>query len=199
MPELISGYRYEVMSRTDLLPYIEVYRPVIFAEQGHLDSLYALSEIEQAALEALGERMSERYRLGYGIFQDDTFVGWHLGQQNFAGTFEMSRTGILQAHRRRGLYTALLPIILAQLKNDGFQVVVSRHNLTNNAVIIPKLRAGFVISGFEVNDSFGTLVQLSYFFNPLRRKMIDVRVGQRGLDDETRELLVRPVERVRAK
>lgn len=100
----------------------------------------------------------------------------------------MTSTGILKVHRRRGLYTALIPIILAHIKNEGFQVVFSRHNLTNNAVIIPKLRAGFVISGFEVDDRFGTLVQLSHYFNPLRRKVMDVRVGQRKLDDETRDL-----------
>ena len=60
--------------------------------------------------------------------------------------------------------------------------------MTNNAVIIPKLKAGFVISGFEVSDRFGTLVQLSYYFNPLRRKMMDVRVGQRKPDEEIRKL-----------
>jgi hypothetical protein len=46
-----------------------------------------------------------------------------------------------------------------------------------------------VISGFEVDDRFGTLVQPSYYFNPLRRKVIDVRVGQRRLDNDTHELL----------
>jgi len=45
-----------------------------------------------------------------------------------------------------------------------------------------------VISGFEVDDRYGTLVQLSYFFNPLRRKVIDVRVGQSAPDDEVRGL-----------
>lgn len=176
------------MTRAALLPYTEAHQPEVFAEAGHLDPLYALSETEQAALDVLGERLAGRYRLGYGIFQGDLFVGWHSGQQAQAGTFEMSRTGILKEHRRRGLYTALLPVILERLRTDGFQVVVSRHNLTNNAVIIPKLKAGFVISGFEVDDRFGTLVKLSYFFNPLRRKVLDVRVGQRAPDDETRNL-----------
>ncbi len=188
MPELIPGYRYEKMSRAELSPYIEEHQTSVFAKTGHLDPLYALSSTEQTALDTLGERLANRYRLSYSIFQGDVFVGWHSGQQTLAGTFEMMRTGIVQEHRRRGLYTALLPIVLEQLKTDGFQVVVSRHNLTNNAVIIPKLKAGFVIRGFEVNDSFGTLVQLSYFFNPLRRKVFDVRVGQCGLDDETRNL-----------
>lgn len=187
MPELISGYRYEVMSRDELLPYVQAHQATVFTEQGYLHSLYAFSETERDALDTLGKRLSERYRLGFGIFQGETFVGWHLGQQTLAGTFEMSRTGIVKEYRGRGLYTALLPIVLEQLKNDGFQIATSRHNMTNNAVIIPKLKAGFIISGFEVDDRFGTLVQLSHYFNPLRRKMIDVRVGQRKPDEETRK------------
>ncbi len=189
MPELIPGYSYQQMTRDELLPYIQDHQATIFAEQGHLDSLYALPETEQGALDTLGERLSGRYRLGFGIFQGEAFVGWHLGQQTLAGIFEMMRTGITQKHQGRGLYTALLPIILKQLKNDGFQIVVSHHNLTNNAVIIPKLKAGFVISGFKADDRFGTLVQLSYYFNPLRRKMLDVRVGQRRPDEEVKKLL----------
>lgn len=177
------------MTREELMPFLERYRHVVFAENHHLGPHYAHSKTEQEAINALAKRLSERYALGFGLFQGDTFVGWHLGQQILAGKFEMTNTGLLEEHRRRGLYTALLPVVLDQLRQKGFQIVFSRHNLTNNAVIIPKLKAGFVISGFEVDDRFGTLVQLSYYFNPLRRKVLDVRVGQRVPDDETRKLL----------
>lgn len=88
-------------------------------------------------------------------------AGWHAGQQTLAGTFEMSRTGTLERHRRRDLYTARLPVMLEQLRADGFQVV-SRRNPTNSAVITPE-KTGFVISGFEADDRSGTLVRLSYF------------------------------------
>lgn len=187
MPKLIPGYRYEVMSREDLQPFIEQIMPSVFVQAQHLPSGYAYSESEQEAVWTLRDKLAEQFVFGIGIFQDATFVGWHIGNQFKADTFEMSSTGILLEHRGRGLYTALIPTVLVRVKEAGFQVVASRHNLTNNAVIIPKLQAGFIISGFEVNDSFGTLVQLSYYFNLLRRKMIDVRVGQRKLDDETRK------------
>lgn len=95
MPYLIDGYSYKVMSRDELFPYIQDHQAAIFAENQHLDSLYALSEAERNALDALGKRLTERYRLGFGIFQGETFVGWHLGQQTLAGTFEMARTGIV--------------------------------------------------------------------------------------------------------
>ena len=190
MPELISGYHYEVMARAELAPFFERYHPIVFTDTYHLSSHYAHSETEQAAISALSKNLSERYTLSFGIFQGDTFVGWHMGSQIEVGKFYMTSAGILVEHQRRGLYSALTPIILETVKKEGFQIVYSRHNLTNNAVIIPKLKAGFVISGFEVDDRFGTLVQLSYYFNPLRRKMLDVRVGQRRPDDEVKKLLL---------
>ena len=188
MPDLIPGYSYQVMTRDKLQPFFERYRGIVFAKTHHLDSHYAHSDTEQAAITTLAKNLAGRFTLGFGLFQGDTFVGWHLGQQIMAGKFEMTSTGVLAEHRRRGLYTALVPVVLEAVQKEGFQVVYSRHNLTNNAVIIPKLKAGFVISGFEVDDRFGTLVQLSYFFNPLRRKMIDVRVGQSAPDDEIKRL-----------
>ena len=187
MPELIPGYSYEVMARAELTPYIEEIMPAVFAHAQHLPASYAYSETEQEAVWTLGDKLAERFVFSLGIFYGDIFVGWHIGNQFKTDTFEMTSTGILQEHRGRGLYTALIPVVLAHAKGAGFQVVSSRHNLTNNAVIVPKLKAGFIISGFEVSDRFGTLVQLSHYFNPLRRKMIDVRVGQSKIDDETRK------------
>ena len=188
MPDLIPGYRYEAMSRADLQPFIETLRPAVFTETGYLNAGYAYSDAEQAALWRLEDNLAARSVLAIGIFHGDACVGWHIGQQVDRGSFEMTSSGIVPEHRRRGLYRSLIPIVLEHARHEGFQAVVSRHNLTNNAVIIPKLKAGFFISGFNVSDRFGTLVQLSYFFNPLRRKVFDVRVGQRGLDDDTRSL-----------
>lgn len=184
MPDLIPGYSCEVMTRAELQPFFERYHEVVFAETHHLAAHYAHSDTEQAAISSLANNLARRFTLGFGLFHGDTFVGWHFGQQVLAGKFKMTSTGILKEHRRRGLYSALIPVVLETVQKEDFQVIYSRHNLTNNAVIIPKLKAGFVISGFEVEDRYGALVQLSYFFNPLRRKVLDVRVGQSAPDDE---------------
>ena len=188
MPDLTPGYRYEKMSRAELQPLIEPLTLSVFAETGHLSAGYAYSDAEQKALWQVENNLAARSVLAVGIFHGDACVGPHVGQQVDRGNFEMTSSGILPEHRRRGLYRALIPVVLEYAQHEGFQAVVSRHNLTNNAVIIPKLKSGFVISGFEVSDRFGTLVRLSYLFNPLRRKVFDVRVGQRGLDDDTRDL-----------
>jgi len=55
-------------------------------------------------------------------------------------------------------------------------------------VLIAKLRAGFVISGFELSDIMGSLVQLTYFHSSERRKLLDVRVGITRPTGRMREL-----------
>jgi GNAT superfamily N-acetyltransferase len=116
-------------------------------------------------------------------------VGWSFGVQASGDTFSMINTGILPDHQGRGVYTALLRRILEILKAEGFQVLVSRHVVTNNRVLVPKLKAGFVITHFELSDTFGLLVHLSYFFNPRRRKLLDFRAGQLAPDDELKGFL----------
>ena len=68
-------------------------------------------------------------------------------------------------------------------------MISSKHSATNNRVIIPKLKAGFVISGLEISDRYGTLVRLEYFTNPKRRELMDFRSGQALPDLGLRELL----------
>ena len=89
----------------------------------------------------------------------------------------MLNTGILKEHQGKGIYSALLPVIIERVRSQGFQTIKSRHNATNNQVIIPKLKAGFVITGLELSDGFGTLVTLTYFMNEKRREVMDMRSG----------------------
>ena len=101
----------------------------------------------------------------------------------------MINTGILPPHQGKGIYSALLPLLLEGLRQEGFQIVYSRHIASNNQVLVPKFKAGFVITGFEISDAFGLLVHLSYYFNPLRRKIMDVRTGRAMPDDEVKQHL----------
>jgi hypothetical protein len=101
----------------------------------------------------------------------------------------MRNSAILPNHRRKGLYSALLREVVIKLEKKGFQVITSRHNAGNNDVIIPKLKAGFLITGIELSDAFGTLVNLSYFTNPLRRKVTLYRSGDQYPDEEVKKHL----------
>ena len=78
--------------------------------------------------------------------------------------------------------------MMARVKDLGFQEITSRHSVDNNSVIIPKLKVGFTISGMEISDMWGTLVNLTYYFNETRRKVLSYRTGEM-LDPELRKYL----------
>ena len=60
---------------------------------------------------------------------------------------------------------------------------------TNSAVLVPKLKAGFIITAFEMSDVYGLLVHMSYFANPVRRKAMNFRSGMTIPDEELRMFL----------
>ena len=148
-----------------------------------------MSEGENKAVQDLSRRLGTLYRLNLGIYHDGQFIGWSFGVQADGDRFSMINTGILPDHQGKGVYTALLPQLWEILQAQGFQVVFSRHVVTNNRVLVPKLKAGLVITHLELSDTFGLLVHLSYFFNPRRRKLLDFRAGQLAPDDELKGLL----------
>lgn len=148
-----------------------------------------LSDDERARVKKMDSNMGEPFMLRLGVFRSDEFVGWHLGRQDSASSFYMQNSAILPAHRRKGLYNKLVKRALEVATELGFQSIWSRHNATNNAVIVPKLKHGFVISGMKVLDIFGPLVHLTYLPKKVRRRMMDFRVGQMKPDAEIYRLL----------
>ncbi len=108
--------------------------------------------------------------------------------QENATTFYMVNSAILKEHRGKGLYRLLVNQCIETLSSKGFQLIYSRHCATNNAVIIPKLKIGFVISKMEIDDRFGILIHLHFYTNSDRRKIMDYRSGQVRPDKTIRNL-----------
>jgi GNAT superfamily N-acetyltransferase len=176
---LLDAYEYEWVERSRLIEVFNANRARVFAGTFYLNSRdFALSEAELEAVRKLGEKLSGAFEANCLIYLRNQCVGWSFGRQESAERYYMINTGILPEHQNRGIYSALLPVIVKRVLDEGFQVIHSRHNATNNRVIVPKLKAGFVISGLELSDIFGTLVHLSYFANKLRRQAMDTRSGQ---------------------
>jgi ribosomal protein S18 acetylase RimI-like enzyme len=186
---LLGDYTVRVMDEDELFPLFRQQRERVYADtlSFYLRDLHSAEE--RAAVERLRANLSNLYSLNLGIYHQGEFVGWSFGEQDGPDRFYMVNTGLLPEHQGKGIYTRLLPKILHILREAGFQVVWSRHVATNNQVIVPKLKAGFVITGLEVTEMFGVLVHLSYRFNDLRRHAIDFRMGQARPNDELRKLL----------
>lgn len=161
----------------------------MFADVHSYDLRDILNSGEIERISELGQGMGNRYKLHLGVFdKDNKFIGWSWGIQESASTFYMVSSAILKDHRRKGLYGALLGRCITVLSKKGFQIIYSRHCSTNNDVIIPKLKAGFIISKMEIDDIYGVLIHLHFYTNSIRRKIMDYRSGRLKPDTKINEV-----------
>ena len=186
---LPTGYSIREMSWEQLSPLFFEKRPKLFGKALVYPWQRAASEKELEKYDAMRERYPNPFRICLGLFYEEDLVGWCFGVQKDASHFYMTNSAVEVAHRRLGLYSALLERTLEIALAEGFQIIFSRHTATNNAILIPKLQRGFIISGMEISDEFGLLLQLRYYANPKRRHMMDVRSGESLPDEETQRLL----------
>jgi RimJ/RimL family protein N-acetyltransferase len=125
----------------------------------------------------LRKRMGDPYRLNFGLYFKGEFVGWAWGIQESAEIFYMCNSAVFPEHQGKGLYTALMAATLEKVFALGFQRIYSRHLATNNAVLVPKLKAGFKITHFELSDRFGVMVHLTKYAKEVRHRVLEVRAG----------------------
>ena len=149
----------------------------------------ALTDEDLAKWDTLKSNLGSPIRINLGIYHNHQCVGWSWGYQELAVKFYMCNSAIFPEHRRKGLYTMLLNEMMSRVTKQGFQEMYSRHTMTNNAVIIPKLKAGFVITSMQMSDLFGALIHLAFFPHQLRKKILDYRVGQIKPDEEIKQHL----------
>lgn len=184
------NYEIREMSQEEFLPIWNLHAEKIFDDHSQIFRVFDwLDHQEKEKAKDLRKFIAEAYQLRLGVFVGGQCVGWSVGHQESAETYYMRNSAVLPEYRRQGLYTALMHKTTEILKEKGFQKIYSRHCATNNAVIIPKLTAGFVITSMEISDMFGVLVHLTYFPKELRRKIMNFRVGDLKPDEEIKKCL----------
>jgi L-amino acid N-acyltransferase YncA len=92
-------------------------------------------------------------------------------------SYYMSNSAILPEYRRKGYYSLLARGIVEEVTRRGYHKIKSRHYPTNNAVIIAKLKLGFVITGFQLSANFGTLVELEWNAKKEIQELMHFRCG----------------------
>jgi GNAT superfamily N-acetyltransferase len=130
-------------------------------------------------------------RKGYYLLAkyQDEIIGWSFGVQRSHEDLYMVNSAVFEAYRRRGFYTQILAAAIEKCKEMGFLHIYSNHRFHNTQVLIPKLKLGFIFSGFTVSPVFGSLVQLSYYTNEDVKKAFLNRLGYEPLTDEIRAKL----------
>lgn len=133
--------------------------------------------------EASGDKIKKRrqadnrYHLRLVMLDGDKLVGWHYGYEINNDAYYMQNSAILEEYRGQGLYTKLLEAVIDKLAEEGFQEITSTHHPHNAAVLIPKLKKGFFISGIQFNERFRSLVEMKYIYNENRRKAYFKNLG----------------------
>ncbi len=87
----------------------------------------------------------------------------------------MVNSGVLPDLRRRGIYSRLVGATIEYAATNDLSKIFSRHVPSNNPVIIPKLRLGFMVSGFEYSEVYGPLVHLTYLIGNKGRELYRAR------------------------
>lgn len=190
---LPDGYEIRELSHEEFDPLWQYHGQKIFLDQSPILRLTEVYDADELLLaRELNKQISAPYRLRLAVFKQNEFCGWCYGVQETHETFYMQNSAVLPEHRQRGLYSALMNRTVEIVKAKGFQRIYSRHNATNNEVIIPKLKFGFKITSLEISDMYGALVHLTYFTNEIRRKILNYRVGEIHPDKQIKELLRLP-------
>lgn len=108
------------------------------------------------------------------VFYDgEAAIGWSAGRMTGASEFLMDVTGLLPAYQSQGIYRAFLMPYLAYLRAVGYERIVSYHSPSNRAVLIAKLKAGFIIAGTEFREHAGASVKLAAYLHEDRYRAFE--------------------------
>ena len=185
-----SHYTIKFLNREEFFPLFEKHRDSIFSQDHSLHFRKFLSEEENKKIKELAnDCFNNPFTLNLAVYDSKgEFAGWSFGWQETPSVYYMCNSAVFPSYRRKGIYSALLETNIEILKDKGFQLIYSRHNATNNHVIIPKLKKDFIISKMEISDTFGCLIHLHYYTNKTRRKIMDYRCGEKAPDAELKKL-----------
>lgn len=96
-------------------------------------------------------------------------IGWAWAYMENSESFTLDTFGLLREFRGQGIYRAFMRVLLAYLKDLGYERVTVYTHPNNRAMLIANLKLGFNIGGMEMNASTGILVKLIYQLHPDRR------------------------------
>lgn len=174
--DLGNGFQIRELTHEELSEFTSAHFEEMF--RNRLENPRVMNSEKSNADKVTNRRKADqRYQLRLGVFKDNQVVGWHFGHATDAETYYMQNSAILKAFRGNGLYSKLLAVVLEILKGEGFQVVTSTHHPNNAAVLIPKLKQGFIITSTQFHERFRFLVELRYIYDEARRKAFHQSLG----------------------
>lgn len=150
-------------------------------------ALYSEDDLRRS--EANSARYAQLESVYVLLMHNGRCIGWHYGFQEGAMTYYMCNSAIISEYRRQGCYSWLAEQVMKEMQARGYLKIKSRHHPTNTAVLIAKLKLGFIVSGLQVSSNFGTLVELEWHGNAHVEDVMKFRCGAAMPDASTLEVL----------
>ena len=173
--EFWDGYKEEVQKE--------------FSDFLHCRTSVLYSDVEKEKLSHLKPEFKEEGHIFLFAKKGSDIVGRSFSEQVSKNELLMCMSYVKSDYRNRGIYTKLLSETISVAKEIGYMKVSSSHNTSNNKIIIPKLKQGFVVSGMKINAGYGTLVELTLFLNETEKDMQDFRCGHRKPTEKIKNIL----------
>jgi len=155
---LLDGVEIRAVAQAELMETVERLWADDERRHARIDLLY--TEEQRARLAELNGVLGDLLVHRLVFVEGGEVIGSYWGTQEPYGRYYMINTIFRRDRQGRGLYRALLPRVVATASEAGFLEIYSRHRADNNAILVPKLKAGFSIAAFEVAPRFGLLVHL---------------------------------------
>lgn len=114
-------------------------------------------------------------------------VGWSTGETMDFMTYYMRNTGIFPEHQNRGLYSIFLQTLTKYLEEIGYERLSSQHSPDNSKMLITKLKAGFMVTGMDLDERWGSLVRLTKLLKNDRSKVFSNCFGHGFIEQATKK------------
>lgn len=177
------------LSEEEFRPFWLESLPHVFTEDKGLFSAQDMTDVTAYdTVKKCDERIKGVEKIHLVAYEDEKPAGWSTGYQQDKGRFYMLNSGVFPTYRGKGIYRRLVEEMVRQAGEKGYQEIYSFHKANNNAVIIPKLKEGFVITGTSISPKYGFLVQLSFFPHKGMKKILDYRIGSVQPDKQIQSL-----------
>ncbi len=173
---ITEGHTIREVTASEMKSILNEHFDSVYRNRVTSSSPYSIDENSKLKIEDR-QKSDQRFTLRLGVFFNETIVGWHYGYAIDAETYYMQNSAVLEQFRGQGIYSKILKFVIAKLADEGFQVITSSHHGNNGAVLIPKLKQGFIITGTQFHERFRFLIELKYFYNEDRRKAYCQNLG----------------------
>jgi RimJ/RimL family protein N-acetyltransferase len=176
--DLGNGYTLREMTTEEFNTVYTSKQKEYFASSLVADVTSHLSNDEQQLAQERRRVFPSVWRMQWAVEYNTEVIGWTYAYQQDHETLYMCNSALHPAHRGKGLYPRILELVVRMARDEGFQLVTSKHYASNNAVIVPKLKAGFIITGMALDEKYGLMVHLTKYLHSERERIAVHRIGE---------------------